>query len=367
MKPPAQRSLRISDAAKAASVSPVRKEFNRLVRKLETSRARLAAWQAAMPVAQRRIDEEYDPAVDAYDARLRQLVLLLDKMITHKSLTRSEREKLEIWLADTAAGLLAEAEDDNELKEIYRRHTGEDFDEGIEEDDAEFADMMANMLGVKLDADAAKSPEAVLEALAEQWEERATQAQAAAEAKAAKRPKSAAALAREHRQEIEAEKLKQSVREIFRKLASALHPDREADPAERERKTALMQRVNVAYRANDILALLELQLEIEQIDVAGLNGISDERIRQYNRILDGQVVEIMSKIYDFEYVAVEMLDHPDLRKLTPEILLKTLADDIADLQKQMTEVQEDLENFQDVKKLKAWLKTFRLTKYDDGY
>ncbi len=37
-----------------------------------------------------------------------------------------------------------------------------------------------------------------------------------------------------------------SVREIFRKLASALHPDREADAAERERKTVLMKRVSQA-------------------------------------------------------------------------------------------------------------------------
>ena len=59
-----------------------------------------------------------------------------------------------------------------------------------------------------------------------------------------------------------------AVREIFRKLASALHPDRETDPGERARKTALMQRANVAYAANDLLGLLELQFEVDQIDAS---------------------------------------------------------------------------------------------------
>jgi curved DNA-binding protein CbpA len=42
------------------------------------------------------------------------------------------------------------------------------------------------------------------------------------------------------------------VREVFRKLASELHPDRETDPAEHARKTELMQRVNQAYKAGDL-------------------------------------------------------------------------------------------------------------------
>ena len=49
----------------------------------------------------------------------------------------------------------------------------------------------------------------------------------------------------------------QSVRDVYRKLVSALHPDREADGAERERKTALMQRANQAYERNDLLELLD--------------------------------------------------------------------------------------------------------------
>ena len=51
--------------------------------------------------------------------------------------------------------------------------------------------------------------------------------------------------------------MSQSIREVYRKLAGALHPDRESDPQERERKTALMQRVNQAYAKNNLLQLLD--------------------------------------------------------------------------------------------------------------
>ena len=58
----------------------------------------------------------------------------------------------------------------------------------------------------------------------------------------------------------------QSIREIFRKLASALHPDRETDRKGCEVKTALILQVNRAYAGNDLLTLLELQ--IEQVDAS---------------------------------------------------------------------------------------------------
>jgi hypothetical protein len=116
-----------------------------------------------------------------------------------------------------------------------------------------------------------RSPEAVMAALSAQLGGEPPPESEPELAKAAKRKPSAAAPAREERHAVEADQLKQSVRDIFRKLTSQLHPDREPDAAERARKTALMQRVNVAYAANDLLALLELQLEVEQIDQAELD------------------------------------------------------------------------------------------------
>jgi hypothetical protein len=195
----------------------------------------------------------------------------------------------------------------------------------------------------------------------------ASQEPQASQAKPA-RPK-AAALVRERRQAAEADKLKQSVRDIFRKLASQLHPDREPDGAERERKTRLMQRVNVAYAANDLLGLLELQLEVEQIDHAHLNNLGEDRIKQYNKILDGQLREIEREIHMIEYAAAMEMGGEVRGRLTPQKMLRCLRADIADLKVKLAEVTAEIEEFKDVNKLKAWLKTYRppVPDHDDAY
>ena len=81
------------------------------------------------------------------------------------------------------------------------------------------------------------------------------------------------------------------MREIYRKLASALHPDRETDERQREAKTALMQRVNQADEAQDLLALLELQLQIEQIDESHIANAGEQRLKHYNKVLSQQLAK----------------------------------------------------------------------------
>ena len=91
------------------------------------------------------------------------------------------------------------------------------------------------------------------------------------------------------RRKVEADALTQSLREIYRKLASSLHPDRERDVAVRAEKTALMQRINIAYQNKDLLALLTLQMEVEQINSASLGDVPEARLAQYNQILREQL------------------------------------------------------------------------------
>ncbi|SFV12193.1 hypothetical protein [Pseudoduganella namucuonensis] len=157
------------------------------------------------------------------------------------------------------------------------------------------------------------------------------------------------------------------MRDIFRKLASALHPDRETDPAERGRKTALMQRANVAYAANDLLDLLGLQLEVDQIDQTGLDNLGDDRIKQYNRILDGQVSQIK-----FEIIALETAFSLDMgwefgRRRTPKAMMRGLRADIAEMRANVKHIEAELDTFSDLKKLKDWLKDYRIVVNDPAY
>jgi hypothetical protein len=367
MNPAAQNSLRISEKNASGPASRVRKQFNTLIKKLETARLQLAAWEEAMPAVLAEAEREFRPLTIAYCERQRAWVLLLDQMSMHKSMGKKDRAKLAGLICPMALALLDD-DGDAELKEIYNRQSGGDFDAEAAEDGALFKDMVENITGVQVDTDVdLRSPEAVFEALAAQMRRAASQEPQASQARSA-RPK-AAALARERRQAAEADKLKQSVREIFRKLASQLHPDREPDGAERERKTRLMQRVNVAYAANDLLGLLELQLEVEQIDQAHLNNLGEDRIKQYNRILDGQLREIEREIRMIEYAAAMEMGGEMRGRLTPQKMLRCLRADIADMKLKLADITAEIEEFKDVNKLKAWLKTYRppVPDYDDAY
>jgi hypothetical protein len=348
--------------------SRVRKQFNTLIKKTEAARLLLASWKESMPAIMAEAERELHPLLDDYMAHQRRKLLLLDHMHRESIKAKRERAKLSKLIYSIALDLLA-GSDDPEVKAIHDRHSivGDD---GVRDADA-FREMMAAALGVEIHEVSDMFPPADLFAGHEDDEDDGDGEEAAAGARASRsepgaRRKSAAALAREQKQANEAAKLRQSVRDIFRKLTSALHPDRELDAAERARKTELMQRVTVAYKTNDLLALLELQLESEQIGQADLNGLSDERVAHYNKILSGRLREIEAEIAVFEDEAWRQSGGLLLRP-TPKALLRRLRVDIAEMRAQLKTLAAELEAFKDVATLRAWLKAWRAPRtYDDG-
>ncbi len=80
------------------------------------------------------------------------------------------------------------------------------------------------------------------------------------------------------------------LRRLFRPLASALHPDRETDPAQRERKTALMAEANRAHADGDLPALLRLQRQVLQAQPA--SQWDDARLAALLVILRRQVADL---------------------------------------------------------------------------
>lgn len=146
------------------------------------------------------------------------------------------------------------------------------------------------------------------------------------------------------------------MREVYRKLASAPHPDRETDAAERQRKTVQMQRVNQAYQSGDLLALLNLQLEIEQIDAAHLASLSSQRLAHYNQVLREQLAELKAEI---EMVITPfLLVVPHSRNFGPDMVDRALSQEVARVALSIDQIKEDLEDFKDPNKLGAALKDF---------
>lgn len=165
--------------------------------------------------------------------------------------------------------------------------------------------------------------------------------------------------ASEIRREQEEAEGSQSLREIYRKLASALHPDREQDADERERKTALMQRVNEAYENDNLLALLQMQMEIEQIDQTHIDNITDKRLKHFNRILSEQLRELEDEIHDRKMLIREQFLMDPYEDIRPKTVNAKCAKQLKAIREHLDDAQDELDALTDPKSLKAWLRDQR--------
>lgn len=348
-------------ASPSAALSRGQKQFNKLIKNIEQERHLLQAWKDALPRYQQMYMGEFAPLLEAYDAGRGELLFTFDRVYDDPALSQNDRKKLRQMICDIASGLVANSKDER-IKQLYNKHSGGDFDaESAEENEAMRA-RFAEEFGIDLGADVDfNSPDDVLEKLhagARKHLEHEQQAQKQRAARRQKR-KTPKQLEKEAKQQEEEKNVSLSIREVYRKLASCLHPDREQDEAERLRKTALMQRVNVAYQDKDLLKLLELQLEIEQIDQNMVNNLTEERLKYYNKVLSEQLRELQQENQGLmlSYKMRAQIDHPF--EVHPDTILPDLEQDIRQISLDAESVREDAVLFQDVKKLKRWLKTLK--------
>ncbi|KVZ04172.1 J domain-containing protein [Burkholderia stagnalis] len=356
------RSVSIASDSGKTVLSKGQKAFNALIKQIEKRRKRLSAWEHVMPAFQKRYVDELLPLERAWTELRTTMTFRLDEASERKGLTKAEQRTISTLIANLAGDLL-DANADARLKAIYNRHGGTDYDVEMA---AEFATMKAEleaMLGVELDDDLDMSAhDEVLQHVRAKLEQERARDEAnkrAREARRAERQKSAKQLAKESQQQAEQVELSQSIRDVYRKLASALHPDREPDPLERERKTSLMQRVNQAYDRNDLLKLLELQLELEHIDQHAINQISEDRLKHYNKILKEQVAELDQEIRHVESHLRFAYGLSPYVEVSPDTVLLNLAREIIRREQDIRGLKEEMPLFDDLGSLKRWLKELK--------
>lgn len=297
---PAPRELLRVEPADGARLNPAQQRFNQLLAQLGKARAHLADWQQAATGFGHAIQDRLMPADRAVAEAQRRCLQALDALLLDpprgSRLTGRRRATLEAVVLDLCAELLGGGETaDPEVIAIHDRYSGQSHQELENEREAcerEFLEQLARKFGVEesLDREEPLSAEELGARLGAEFQARAAAEQAAwAADPAAQRAERNRQRARERAEAKRQVDLQASVRDIYRKLVRDLHPDRETDPAERDRKTALMQRINQAYEAGDLLTLLELQFQFEQLDPARLAQLSAERLQHYTAVLREQL------------------------------------------------------------------------------
>lgn len=340
-------------AAPNQALSPEQRKFNQLLRKIELARAELLAWQQALPLFEAAHAQRVRPLWDRLYDQQSAVLHLLHGLLQQPGWSRKQRRTLREVVCGLAAQLIDNERSDDarvaELKALHDRWAETDFDTENRLAMAEMKEMFEAISGLDLGEQAFESEEELMQHAQAQMREHAAREEP--EPPPRRRKVSAA----QQRREQEEAQASRSLREVYRQLVGALHPDRAADEQDRMRRTALMQRVNQANEARDILALFALQLEIEQVDAAHVARATAERARHYNRLLAEQLAQIQAEVQACQ--ARLCMDHQldPYRRWQPQKLGAIIEGEVADLRRALAEAERDLKQLADPAGIKRWL------------
>lgn len=351
----------LSAHATTQALSPEQKRFTKLTQQIDQARDKLAAWHSNLPPFFSAMREQSRPLAENLQQLHTTWVHELDRLLGQKGWSKRERALMQELLCEGAWHLLEGMDDpDPAIQAIFDKYAETPFADVQAQDHQNFINMVERMSGVDLGDDAHELSEEELfararQGMAELEDELAPRSaheahEAATHAQAARPTKAQA------KKQAEAELTAQSLREIYRKLASALHPDREPDPDKRATRTALMQRANQAYAQKDLLTLLSLQLETAQINHSDLAATAPARLKLYNKALAEQLADIQGQIKHIEYGLRLDFDLPPNMALDPTRLVKVLDRQIKQLKQSQDNFQLDLFAFEDKQSTKQWLR-----------
>ncbi len=321
------------------------KAFDRLMERIHEARAALEAWAAVLAPYQERYARELVPLLATCRALRIGFVKRLDEALLDKGLTRTERRGVQMLVVELSAALLAEG-DDTELRALYKCHARGDYEDHAAAARKAAASAFEDTYGI----DPETPFEEILRRAAEQMGSDIDDESAPP---ARKTPLKAEA---DHR------RIRESIRALYRKLASALHPDREPDPDQRDRKTALMQKANHAYENDRLLPLLELRRELDP-EQRTWAGEDEQAVKLYTKALRHELTALEDEVQAAERDFRMRFAIDPLITLTPRDALKTLATEIRETRAAAGALESELADIADLASLKRWLRALR----DEGF
>ena len=359
-----------ADALNALTISahnqgPEHQLFNELLEKIEKQSKELDNLKTLAAAHSNERAAKLAPLRQQVYELQEQLVHYLDQRLqTPKGLSQRVCADVQELICILLDELMGAGDPSPALQAVADRYAADDdgLEDGLDpETSSELKRAMAQAMGVPVDGDGDLSTEDMIQALMRKMQaddEAAIKAHAARQAKRKKSPKQKQA----EQEELDAHS---ALRTIYRKLASALHPDRETDPAERTRKHQLMVRVNAANDSKDLLALLRLQMEVDQINPASVAAMADDKLRGFNRMLRNQLKDLQAE-YHSTMGHVHIAFDLGYSIVSKKSLNNSLRFQTQRLQDMVASLQQDVVQVRDDKVLKKWVKQ-QLSLLDDAF
>ena len=265
-------------ASTALNLAPQHQKLNRLIDEIEQQKQLLATWQQAQHDIRTYTQKALMPAYRELYTTLYAQMQMLWQSLTMYRLSKTDTLIIEDKIQNLAcllhgSHLLSQTE----LDEVTKMHI-------YYAQASEYSKQKKTKKQAKPSMHALENQE--IQDDLEDWNSDRFQ-QAKAQAK----------LKRQQDKHAQAAKLvNQSLKSVYLKIASMIHPDREPDEAKKAKKTELLQRANEAYEQEDLFFLLKLQLEIEQSKTGANKGLSSEQVKFYEQALQAQVQALKQQI-----------------------------------------------------------------------
>jgi hypothetical protein len=353
-------AIEISTQQGDKPLTPEQKRFNTLVKQIDKARKTIEVWQTNVPLYSQAAAKVLEPLYADLTQERKAYAMALDIVHGQPGLTRGEADAVREMLCTQVSELLNEGEQDDELNALFEKYNEVDFETERQQMRLAIKQAAQSMSGVDLGDDDIQSDADLFERLTKGMQQ-ASQAQEAQQQqrdetkakRAAKRGKTAA----QEKRELEEQQATQSVREIFRQLASALHPDREPDENKRKLKTEMMQKANVAYNQNDLLTLLEMQLQLEQTQISDIANSSEQRLGSFNKVLTKQLAELKDEAHDLEGRFRHAFRISPYLQLNPQKLGLVIDNEAKQVRVELAVLKRTVKNLPtDKASLKKWIK-----------
>ena len=303
------------------------------------------------------LQQQVHPLQIEHRQQLRAMVLLIDERLQGKMLAAPQRRAAVTILCGMAATLAREG--DKAMAALHDRHSPTSLaDQARARSEAMRADIEA-ALGqplhdLPLEANAEQILAAGMARLREQRAQEDEDKRARAERRRAKKQKPPKTPAGQQAGDLpEGSAL---LRSLFRRLASALHPDRESDPAARERKTALMSEANAAHARRDLLALLQLQQDAELDDPLDESLWGESQLAAMTALLKQRVADLERERAGRQDALAQEFQVPPGLGVTPGTLQSVLLEQVWELAQALELMRADARLAQTDAGFKRWLR-----------
>ena len=338
-----------------ARPTPTQQRFNKLLARVEALNRQIEATRAAT--------DGHRPLHSSTLTRLRQkhlelmrrMAVWLDERLQRKGLTAAQKRYATGILISLSESLAAQG--DQAMQALHDAYSEDGLDAKKNAEIKGMKELLEDALGRPLgDAQDPQDIEALLQAamkeMQDQAQAREADRQARNSARKAKKPQGA----RQQQAQQETADAQGALRALFRQLASALHPDRETDPQEHKRKSALMSEVNAAYRRRDLTALLKLQLRVELADPQAIARMADQKVGALCLLLKDQVAALQQDLGAIEMQARAEFDLASHAPVNAASLAHNLAQQRQELEQDIAHMQQDLTRVRDDTQFKRWLR-----------